>query len=271
MSVIASHTFGNDVSKYLTIGEDASHTDLRRTFDWGSNWYAVRIGVMLEIEYTGNGTFTAFDAAWGLCSGTSNPYSSATCANFLGYQFGTTIGGANFSAGTDQGGATTKKVVLTAGTSSNQFVHKHNTTRTFTALASAFGGVGGISTRFAGAERERTMHFLDIKKPRGSAGAVGTNYLISNAHFGNSTAYFRGANQSDRMFWDIMNLASTPVSGTTNLYNYGTASGSAETSIAVATVDEPTNGLFDGFNIHWNAQSATYALNVHRVAVARLM
>jgi len=231
---------------------------------------------MASISRTAGTTFSSFNAVWGLCSGTSNAFSSATCANFLGYRFGG-VGG-NFTAG-NIGGATGKNYVSSGGDASltpdnfNVFVHKHNTTETNVAAAGSAGTSCAIPILTTGAtDDDRGIFMLEITKPLGSAGAVGTNYQLNTLVVnGSQNDFFRGRTPSNAMFWKLMNYP-TQHSGLTTANYLGVAYSTLSlTNFAVATIDEPTNGALDTFNIHWNAQSATNALRVHQVAIKKLV
>lgn len=70
---------GNDVA--LQLGNE----EWVRTLAIGSNWNHVRIGVLVQM--VGSASTTGTNWAIGLCSGTGNPFGSASTTNFVGVEF----------------------------------------------------------------------------------------------------------------------------------------------------------------------------------------
>ena len=130
--------------------------EIVRAMPWGAEWKHLRIGILIRIN--GVATITG-DFNFGVCSGTTNPFGSASCDNFFGGS--TRNGNANaftYNVGSDAA-----------------FFNS-----TFRGVGSKHNGVfidsGGIVSAFAlpAVEKYMAINILDIRRVR--YGAVNNMY-----------------------------------------------------------------------------------------------
>lgn len=270
-------TIRGDTSYYFRMSEANTNADISRKFAFGTNWYGIRLGILINCEYPDGTTTGSTDCAWGICSGTANTYGSASCANFLGYQF-QTFGTTN--SATQIGSYDKKRFFNPAGSNAGLFVKKHNTSRSFITPTSSSGGGSPAVMSMAsdGLEYDLSMHFLEIWKPLNGPSAAGTNWTMHLWSTGSDSNFYRGRTVTAQMWETVMEYPQT-LNGLNGSTSGATPARCQPTNIAASTVDEATHGALDSFNLVWNGaipspwsggNSGLYPLRIHRVGVKKM-
>lgn len=201
--------------------------DFARPLPWGAKWKMIRIGLLWRINT--NATFNA-DFGVGLCSGTANPWSSATCANSIMWY--TRVGNNNpwtFNAGTDyayftpsfSGGAT-----------------KHNTT-----ISGDSSGTGTFNWDTTSSSTARGAFIISIDRAN-LGNTANTYHIIGKACQFVATL----ANQSDTA---AQSLYAEMLNGATGSILLGGGS----VTVTEAGFSE-TNGALDTFDLFWTGTTA---------------
>lgn len=86
-ATIVSRTISSIVDQKIVLDGSAGNTQIGRTLSIGTSWNRIRIGCRIVCDPNGNtGDFTPA-IAFGMCSGTTNMFNSASTTNFLGLVF----------------------------------------------------------------------------------------------------------------------------------------------------------------------------------------
>lgn len=214
--------------------------EFARLMPWGAKWKKLRIGVLYRIQT--NATLPACDMAIGICSGTANPYGSASCDNALVVDSG--VGSGNvftFAAGTDYA-----HFVSTF----SDTAQKHNASRTRVPV----GGPSGSGLfRPAGVATARGAIIVQVTRTLLTGSTSYTIQLWSDADMSTT------ASQSDYSLNTLVADLTSTQAGTLIV-------GTSSLSSGAQTVSD-ANGAFNAVDIWWS--SAAAGLELDAVAVAR--
>lgn len=230
MAVVGQRTFSFGIGKYFNLANE----DFVRLLPFGNSWTSLRIGVLVGID---NQTAANMGGAWpviGVCSGTSSPFGSPTCLNFVGWAVATSALTFTYNAG---GG------LPYYTTASNQAVV---TKRNGVLGASS---TNGTSMQWPVAAWTPRRSVLIITITKGSP-----NYATSSAYAPAAMPDWTNFNFLDMMDQQV----STPICAGVTL------SASAIGNAAMDEVPGPLNAV----NISWNRQA--FPMEIYALAVARV-
>ena len=237
-TIVSKNISGGRTEKRLSL---AGPGEFGRKFLWGEKWKRLRIGIICRIN--GGATITN-DFNFGLCSGTTNMFGSATCANFIGGS--TRNGNANqftYSAGTDA--PYFDKTFAGLGT-------KHNAT-----FVDSLGLTGTKS--ISAGESFRTIQVFEVA--RSLYGVTANNYICGL--FGPSSGTTgQTSPQCDVEYGAMLNAVGQPRLDNSSFpyWDGNSASGTISHS--------ETFGALDTVNIWWG--HATTPIEISAVAVFKL-
>lgn len=234
MAVIGQRTFSDGVDRYIAL----SNESLVRPIAIGTNWTSLRVSVLCAIDYQEAVSLGGAQFMIGLCSGTSNPYSSATTTNYIGMGFHRfpPTGTFTYNAGTGNpyltgsgNGAITKTGTTQVTVSGNTFSH--------------YFPVAGV-----GVPRRMIHSFVFTKGI--------PNYSIT--YYNNTADPLLNYTQAD-----LLEVCDQIVVGTNILVNGVSVAGSGFTVAASEAA-----GVFDTVDIYWNKvpPMEIYGLGVTRCA-----
>jgi len=236
---------GTIVSRSITNGKTEKRLSITgpgyygRQFSWGSDWLTLELAILVRIN--GGSTFSD-EFQWGACSGITNMYNSATCANFIG---ASTFAG-NSNAFTFAAAVRCNRFAATYARSE----HKHNTT--ITAESSPSGTAGpAISAS------ETFRHPCYLKIQRGVVANTSTTTTYTTTRKGADT----GATLSENFNCGKRQLLGLVADWTWFSWFAGTHTGNFLTQ-------SEANGVYDGFNLNW--PNASNPLEIAAIAVRKV-
>lgn len=203
-----------------------SNDQIGRTFQIGSNWTRLAVGVRIGID--ANVTLTNTGFAFGMCSGTTNMFKSATTNNFFGI---TSTGPATFSA----------------NTFSLPFfaARRVGVTETNTSVSSLLLG----NMTLAGGSDGR-LHTLIVQLTKTNTGTIDFSTIYSN----NTVS---GVVLQSRSDW-INSMESEPL--------VAPNAGYTRTDTTGFSIDEATNGVLNTVNVSWAQAAALLIADIGIVA-----
>jgi len=86
-ATIVSRTISSVIDQKIVLDGTSGNKQIGRTMTIGSNWNQLRVVARLSCDPTGNTGDFVPDFTFGVCSGTTNMYGSATTTNWLGGLF----------------------------------------------------------------------------------------------------------------------------------------------------------------------------------------
>ncbi len=249
LSIVSRTPFGNGSPSTHKRMSVASGGEYGRTFPWGDNWGSIVICMICRID--GSSTFGPSDFAFGLCSGTSAMFSSASCLNFAG------IGGANNGA-TD--------ATITAGTRMSYFNLNPSTrfkTKRAAVVTDRTAGTGSNVARIPSTEGFLAAVMVQCDRPTFLTDSTSVTYSWATMNTTGGREEFPVAKRNIFSLLEYDSSASTPLA-TLHILNELSPAGGARTQ--TWSFDQST-GKLDTLNLYWDQSQAleVAALGVRKI------
>jgi hypothetical protein len=226
-----------------------SNGELGRRMPWGNKWNKIKLALAWRLNGGASFNTTATDALLGICSGTSNMGSSATCANFIGLRWGSGAGdGITFTAGT----------LINFYNMSTAFRIVTRRVNTTTAI-----GSGGSGHRLPATEGYHGLMVYNCWRPVFLNAASSVNY--THMEISNDATEVELMHQQNSVMRIMEDTNSTGAGATTT--ETGIVGSSAGT---IASAFDESTGVLDTVNVFWPFTNANAVLEISAMAIRKL-